>query len=36
MTRGRAFLCGQLSAAIEPLGGVLGAALVLASSAFLP
>jgi ZIP family zinc transporter len=36
MTRGRAFFWGQLSAAIEPLAGVLGAALVLTSSAFLP
>ncbi|HLG57524.1 MAG TPA: ZIP family metal transporter [Vicinamibacterales bacterium] len=36
MTRGRAFFWGQLSAAIEPVAGVLGAALVLTSSAFLP
>jgi ZIP family zinc transporter len=36
MTRGRAFFWRQLSAAIEPLAGVIGAALVLASSAFLP
>ena len=36
MTRGRAFFWGQLSAAIEPVAGVLGAALVLVSSAFLP
>jgi ZIP family zinc transporter len=36
MTRGRAFFWGQLSAAIEPVAGVLGAALVLASAAFLP
>lgn len=36
MTRGRAFFWGQLSAAVEPIAGVIGAALVLASSAFLP
>jgi ZIP family zinc transporter len=36
MTRGRAFFWGQLSAAIEPVAGVVGAALVLASAAFLP
>jgi ZIP family zinc transporter len=36
MSRGRAFFWGQLSAAIEPVAGVIGAALVLASSAFLP
>ena len=36
MTRGRAFFWGQLSAAIEPVAGVVGAALVLVSSAFLP
>jgi ZIP family zinc transporter len=36
MSPGRAFFWGQLSAAIEPLGGVLGAALVLISSTFLP
>ncbi len=36
MTRGRAFFWGQLSAAVEPVAGVIGAALVLASSAFLP
>ena len=36
MSRGRAFFWGQLSAAIEPLAGVMGAALVLVSSAFLP
>jgi zinc transporter ZupT len=36
MSRGRAFFWGQLSAAIEPIAGALGAALVLASSAFLP
>jgi ZIP family zinc transporter len=36
MSRGRAFFWGQLSAAIEPVAGVIGAALVLASAAFLP
>ena len=36
MSRGRAFFWGQLSAAIEPVAGVLGAALVLTSAAFLP
>lgn len=36
MTRGRAFFWGQLSAAVEPVAGVIGAALVLVSSAFLP
>ncbi|RPI53297.1 MAG: ZIP family metal transporter [Acidobacteria bacterium] len=36
MSRRRAFFWGQLSAAIEPVAGVLGAALVLASSTFLP
>jgi ZIP family zinc transporter len=36
MTRGRAFFRGQLSAAIEPVASVVGAALVLASAAFLP
>lgn len=36
MTRGRAFFWGQLSAAIEPLAGVIGAALALVSAAFLP
>jgi ZIP family zinc transporter len=36
MTRGRAFFWGQLSAAIEPVAGVIGAALVLTSSAILP
>ena len=36
MARGRAFFWGQLSAAVEPIGGVVGAALVLASGAFLP
>jgi ZIP family zinc transporter len=36
MSRGRAFFWGQLSAAIEPIAGVIGAALVVASAAFLP
>lgn len=36
MAPGRAFFWGQLSAAIEPIGGVMGAALVVASGAFLP
>ena len=36
MTRGHAFFWGQLSAAIEPIAGVLGAALVVTSAAFLP
>lgn len=36
MSRGRAFFWGQLSAAVEPVAGVIGAALVLASGAFLP
>lgn len=36
MTPGRAFFWGQLSAAIEPVAGVIGAALVLTSAAFLP
>jgi ZIP family zinc transporter len=36
MSRGRAFFWGQLSAAIEPVAGALGAALVLVSAAFLP
>jgi ZIP family zinc transporter len=36
MTAGRAFFWGQLSAAIEPVAGVIGAALVLVSSTFLP
>jgi ZIP family zinc transporter len=36
MSRGRAFFWGQLSAAIEPVAGVIGAALVLASASFLP
>jgi ZIP family zinc transporter len=36
MTPRRAFFWGQLSAAIEPVGGVIGASLVLVSGAFLP
>jgi ZIP family zinc transporter len=36
MSRGRAFFWGQLSAAVEPVAGVLGASLVLVSAAFLP
>jgi ZIP family zinc transporter len=36
MSPGRAFFWGQLSAAVEPIAGVLGAALALASAAFLP
>jgi ZIP family zinc transporter len=36
MGTGRAFFWGQLSAAIEPVAGVIGAALVLASAALLP
>ena len=36
MSRGRAFVWGQLSAAIEPVAGVIGAALVLTSTTFLP
>ena len=36
MSRGRAFFWGQLSAAIEPVGGVAGAWLVLAAGAMLP
>jgi ZIP family zinc transporter len=36
MSPGRAFFWGQLSAAIEPVAGVIGAALVLVSSVFLP
>ena len=36
MSRGRAFFWGQLSAAVEPVAGVVGAALVLTSAAFLP
>lgn len=36
MSRRRAFFWGQLSAAVEPLAGVIGAALVVTSAAFLP
>jgi ZIP family zinc transporter len=36
MSRGRAFFWGQLSAAIEPVAGVMGAALAVASATFLP
>lgn len=36
MTRSRAFFWGQLSAVVEPFAGVLGAAIVVTSSAFLP
>jgi ZIP family zinc transporter len=36
MSRGRAFFWGQLSAVVEPVAGVMGAALVLLSSAVLP
>jgi ZIP family zinc transporter len=36
MSRGRAFFWGQLSAAVEPLAGAVGAGLVLASAAVLP
>jgi ZIP family zinc transporter len=36
MSRGRAFFYGQLSAAVEPIAGVLGAALVLSTRAALP
>ena len=36
MSRGRAFFWGQLSAAVEPIAGVIGAVLVLTSAAFLP
>lgn len=36
MSRGRAFFWGQLSAAVEPVAGVMGAALVLVSTALLP
>lgn len=36
MSRGRAFFWGQLSAVVEPIAGVMGAGLVLVSSAFLP
>jgi len=36
LSRGRAFFWGQLSAVVEPVAGVMGAALVLLSSAVLP
>ena len=36
MGTGRAFFWGQLSAAVEPVAGVIGAALALASATFLP
>jgi ZIP family zinc transporter len=36
MSAGRAFFWGQLSAAIEPFAGAIGAALVVASASFLP
>jgi len=36
MGAGRAFFWGQLSAAIEPVAGVIGAALALTSATFLP
>jgi ZIP family zinc transporter len=36
MSPGRAFFWGQLSAAVEPVAGAIGAALVLVSTAFLP
>jgi ZIP family zinc transporter len=36
MSRGRAFFWGQLSAAVEPIAGVLGAGLVLMSASVLP
>jgi ZIP family zinc transporter len=36
MSPGRAFFWGQLSAAVEPFAGVIGAALVLWSAAWLP
>jgi ZIP family zinc transporter len=36
MSRGRAFFWGQLSAVVEPVAGVMGAALVLVSSTVLP
>lgn len=36
MSRGRAFFWGQLSAVVEPVAGVIGAVLVLASGMFLP
>lgn len=36
LSRGRAFFWGQLSAVVEPVAGVMGAALVLLSGAVLP
>jgi ZIP family zinc transporter len=36
MSRGRAFFWGQLSAVVEPIAGVLGAVLVVASAGILP
>lgn len=36
MSRGRAFFWGQLSAAVEPIAGVLGAGLVVLSASILP
>ena len=36
LSRGRAFFWGQLSAAVEPVAGVLGAGLVLVSASMLP
>lgn len=36
MSRGRAFWYGQLSATVEPVAGVLGAAVALTARAFLP
>jgi ZIP family zinc transporter len=36
MSRARAFFWGQLSAAVEPVAGVVGAALVVASAALMP
>jgi zinc transporter, ZIP family len=36
MSRARAFFYGQLSAVIEPVAGVIGAALALAVAAILP
>jgi len=36
MRRGKAFFYGQISGAVEPIAGVLGAALVLAMQPILP
>jgi ZIP family zinc transporter len=36
MGRWKAFWYGQLSAAVEPVAGLIGASLVLASQSFLP